>query len=131
VSRSRSSARNHDAWLVEKYGINRPGGQLFVSPLAGTRYFVFNHSRPAFSEPGQVAPKKAINFAIDRPALARPRGHLLGERTDQMLPPPPGRAEGIYPRGDANLDAARRGLAKARIVSHPVYGFDLAAARKR
>jgi ABC-type oligopeptide transport system substrate-binding subunit len=106
-----------DAWrgLAEKYGINRSGGQLFVSPLVGTWYYAFNHSRPAFSGPGQIALKKAINFAIDRPALARPLGYLMGKRTDQMLPPPLGRKGGIYPLGGSNLAAARRLYAKARI----------------
>ena len=77
------------AWraLAEKYGINRPGGQVFVTPLAGTWYYAFNHSRPAFRGRGQIPLKKAINFAIDRPALARTFGYLFGKRTDQMLPP--------------------------------------------
>ena len=106
-----------DAWrgLAEKYGINRPRGQLFVSRLVGTWYYAFNHRRPAFSGPGQIALKKAINFAIDRPALARSLGYLLGKRTDQMLPPPLGRAEGIYPLAGANVAAARRWLGRARI----------------
>ena len=106
-----------DAWrgLADKYGINRRGGQLFVSPLVGTWYYAFNYSRPAFRGPGQIALKKAINFAIDRPALARPLGYLMGKRTDQMLPPPLGGPASIYPLGGANLTAARRWYAKARI----------------
>ena len=56
--------------LAEKYGINRPGGQFFVSPLLATWFVTFNHERSAFKGRGQIPLKKAINFAIDRPALA-------------------------------------------------------------
>jgi ABC-type oligopeptide transport system substrate-binding subunit len=105
-----------DAWrgLAETYGINRPDGRLFVSPSLGTWAYAFNHSRPAFRGPGQIPLKKAINFAIDRPALARTFGYLAGKRTDQMLPPALARAESIYPLGGANPVAARRWYAKAR-----------------
>ena len=85
--------------LAEKYGINRPGGQFFVSPGAQYWYLAFNHDRPAFQGPGQIPLKKAINYAIDRPALLRPVGYLAGKRTDQILPPALGRAESIYPLG--------------------------------
>ena len=50
-------------------------------------YLAFNHDRPAFKGPGQIPLKKAINYAIDRPALARVFGYLGGKRTDQILPP--------------------------------------------
>ena len=100
--------------LAEKYGINRPDGQLFVDPPLGTWFFAFNHDRPAFKGPGQIPLKKAINFAIDRPALARTFGYLAGKRTDQMLPPALARAESIYPLGGADLAAARRWYARAR-----------------
>ena len=106
-----------DAWrdLAERYGVNRPGGQVFASPSHGTWYFAFNHSRPAFNGPGQIPLKKAINFAIDRPALARTLGFLAVTRTDQMLPPALARAESIYPLGGADVTAARRWYAKARL----------------
>jgi ABC-type oligopeptide transport system substrate-binding subunit len=105
-----------DSWraLAEKHGVNRPGGQLFVNPLVGTWYYAFNYNRPAFKGPGQIPLKKAINFAIDRPALARTFGYLFGKRTDQMLPPALARPESIYPLGGANPAAARRWFAKAR-----------------
>ena len=76
------------AWrdLADKYGINRPAGRLFVNPTSATWFFAFNHNRPAFEGPGQIPLKKAINYAIDRPALARTFGYLGGKRTDQLLP---------------------------------------------
>jgi ABC-type oligopeptide transport system substrate-binding subunit len=101
--------------VAEKYGINRPGGQFFVSPGLGTWFLAFNHDRPAFKGPGQIPLKKAINYAIDRPAMARAFGYLAGKRTDQMLPPALARAESIYPLGSANLVVARRWYARARL----------------
>jgi ABC-type oligopeptide transport system substrate-binding subunit len=99
--------------LAEKYGINRPDGQLFKSPGLGTWYYAFNHDRPAFKGPGQIPLEKAINYAIDRTALTRPAGYLAGERTDQVLPPALARPESIYPLGGPNLAAARRWYARA------------------
>ena len=64
-----------------------PAGSSSSALWLGTWYFAFNHNRPAFKGPGQIPLKKAINFAIDRPALARTFGYLFGKRTDQMLPP--------------------------------------------
>jgi ABC-type oligopeptide transport system substrate-binding subunit len=105
-----------DAWrgLVAKYGINRPGGRLFVTPMLATRALSFNHARPAFHGPGQIPLKKAVNFAIDRPAMVRPFGYLGGTRTDQMLPPALARSASVYPLGGANPAAARRWYQRAR-----------------
>jgi peptide/nickel transport system substrate-binding protein len=108
-------ARDAARALTEKYGINRPGGQVFVGPSPATWFFVFNHDRPAFKGAGQIPLKKAINYAIDRPALTRAFGYLAGKRTDQMLPPAFARAESIYPLGGADVAAARRWYAKAEL----------------
>lgn len=101
--------------LADRYGINRPGGQVFVSPAITTFYLAFNHDRPAFKGPGQIPLKKAINHAIDRPALVRPAGYLAGKRTDQILPPALARPEGVYPLAGADLAAAKRWYARARV----------------
>ena len=101
--------------LAKRYGINRTDGRLFVTPKLGSWYLAFNHDRPAFKGPGQIPLKKAINYAIDRPALLRTVGYLAGKRTDQMLPPTLARPESIYPLGGANLAAARRWYARARV----------------
>jgi peptide/nickel transport system substrate-binding protein len=105
-----------DAWrgLAEKHGVNRPGGRLFVRPILGTWALVFNHARPAFRGTDQIPLKKAINFAIDRPAMVRPFGYLGGKRTDQLLPPPLARAEKLYPLGGADVRTAQRWYARAR-----------------
>ena len=103
--------------IATKYGINRRGGQFFFNPTLATGYFAFNHDRPAFRGPGQIPLKKAINWAIDRPALVRASGYLGGKRTDQILPPAMARSASIYPLKavtEQNLARARALLATAR-----------------
>jgi ABC-type transport system substrate-binding protein len=65
---------------------------------------------------GQIPLKKAINFAIDRPELARTFGYLAGKRTDQLLPPALARAASIYPLEGSDPDTARTWLARAKLV---------------
>jgi ABC-type transport system substrate-binding protein len=101
--------------LAAKYGINRPGGRFFVNPSSATWFFVFNRTRPAFKGPGQVPLEKAINYAVDRHALARTFLPLSARRTDQLLPPAFARPATIYPLGGADPTAARRWYAKARV----------------
>ena len=100
--------------LAARYGINRKGGQLFFDTTLNTQFFAFNHERKAFKGRGQIPLKKAINYAIDRPALARTFGYLGGRRTDQLLPRALGRDESIYPIKGADPAAARKWLARAR-----------------
>jgi oligopeptide transport system substrate-binding protein len=99
--------------LAERYGINRPNGQFFVGPGLSTWFLAFNHDRSAFRGPGRIPLQKAINYAIDRPAMARAFGYLAGKRTDQILPPALARAESIYPLGGADPATARKWLARA------------------
>lgn len=104
--------------IAAKYGINKKGGQFFFSPMLATDYFGFNHDRPAFKGLGQIPLKQAINWAIDRPELARAAGFLGGKRTDQILPPALGRRASIYPLGgvsERSLAKARALLAKAKL----------------
>ena len=98
--------------LYATYGINRKDGQFFVSPSPTMLYFAFNHDRPAFKGAGRIPLEKAINYAIDRRALAGAYGFLAGKRTDQMLPSALGTDESIYPLGGAEPTTARRWLAK-------------------
>ncbi len=57
--------------------------QLHAVPGQLVRFIVFNSSQPLFK--GNVALRRAINFAIDRPALIRERGTITGRPTDQYL----------------------------------------------
>ena len=69
---------------------------------------------PPSEGPGQIPLKKAINFAIDRPAMVRPFGYLGGKRADQLLPPSLARPSSIYPLGGADVRTAQRWYARAR-----------------
>ena len=93
--------------LVAKYGINK--SQFFVRPGLVLRHLVFNSARPLFRD--NVPLRRAVNFAIDRRALARTAtGTPLSDRlTDQYLPPslPGFRDADIYPLERPNLERAR------------------------
>jgi ABC-type oligopeptide transport system substrate-binding subunit len=102
--------------LADKYGVNRPGGRFYVAPSLSTWWFAFNHDREAFRGAGQIPLKKAINFAIDRPALARSFGYLAARRTAHLLPPAFGRPGTAYPIRGADPSTARKWLEKARTV---------------
>jgi YVTN family beta-propeller protein len=77
--------------LARQYGTGSPvakGGRqrFFVNPLLETTYLALNTSRPLFSDEKL---RQAVNYALDRRALARIAG--LGSAsaapTDQFLPP--------------------------------------------
>jgi peptide/nickel transport system substrate-binding protein len=101
--------------LAERYGINRPDGRYFVAPVLSSFAFAFNHDRPAFDGPGQIPLKKAINYALDRQALARAFGYLGGTRTDRILPPGFERTGRFYSVAAADPLTARKWLARARL----------------
>ncbi len=101
--------------IASRYGINKKNGQFFVSPSLSTTFFVFNHDRPAFRGAGQIPLAKAINYALDRPALARPYGYLAGQRADRMLPSPLVEGQSIYSVRGADPKTARKWLARAKL----------------
>lgn len=71
--------------LSRQFGVRKSGnGRYFVNTGINTTYLALNASRPAL---GKVNLRKAINYAIDRPALLRVAGKYAGKRTDQILPP--------------------------------------------
>jgi peptide/nickel transport system substrate-binding protein len=103
---------SHRAFAA-KYGINKAEGQYFGRPGMSTEYVAFNHARPAFRGAGQIPLEKAINYALDRHALARAFGYVEGKRTDRMLPPALGRPGHDYPIAGADVVTARKWLARA------------------
>jgi ABC-type oligopeptide transport system substrate-binding subunit len=122
------------AEIAQTYGINRKGGQFFSNPQLDTSYFAFNHDRPAFAGRRQIRLKRAINWALDRNALARAGGFLSGKPTDQILPPAIGRATTIYPVGgvtQASVSRARALLANARPTKLVLYAANGALAVAR
>jgi len=71
--------------LSKQFGVRKGGnGRYFVNTGVNTLYFALNTSRPAFSKVGL---RKAVNHAVDRPAMLRVAGKFAGRRSDQILPP--------------------------------------------
>ena len=70
--------------------------QFFNNAVVSTTYMALNNQSPLFKN---VAARKAVNYAIDRPALLRAFGFLGGKRDDQLLAPglPGYRDVSIYP----------------------------------
>jgi peptide/nickel transport system substrate-binding protein len=98
--------------LAQRYGPASPAAkaghqQYFVHPTPGLDFFTFNTHRGPFTD---VRLRQAVNYAIDRTALARFGDQGLPEHpTDDYLPPGmPGAAGAhIYPL-TPDLAAARR-----------------------
>jgi peptide/nickel transport system substrate-binding protein len=74
---------NNYKGVADTYGVNKE--QFWVKPQLGIRYLAMNHDRPLFKN--NVNLKKAVNFAIDRRALAAQDGYLSAKRNDHILPP--------------------------------------------
>jgi len=68
--------------LAKTYGINK--GRFFVGATSCVNYMGMNTARAPFDN---VNLRKAVNWAIDRPAQVRLLGAYAGKRTDQMLVP--------------------------------------------
>ena len=68
--------------LASTYGVNK--GRFFVGPTSCVDYMGMNTARAPFDN---VALRKAVNWAIDRPAQVRLLGAYAGKRTDQILVP--------------------------------------------
>lgn len=86
--------------LARRYGVNR--SRFFVKPTDSIRMFLLNTSRPLFKD--NVKLRQAVNFAVDRRALAREIGPFAGTPTDQYLRH---RNERIYPLKRPDLRRAR------------------------
>lgn len=104
------------ARIEAKYG---PGASLgeegtpryLPAPNPAVDYLALNNRRPLFSEPQM---RRAVNFAIDRKALAPPFPGVGGQPTDQYIPPGMPGFEDVhaYPLGAPDL-AKAKGLAGA------------------
>jgi peptide/nickel transport system substrate-binding protein len=94
--------------LVKEFGVNK--SRFFIHALDETDVYAFNMSRPEFANANL---RKAVNYAVDRQALAAQT--LMGgaRPTDQALPPliPGFRDLRIYPNTP--------NLAKARALAGP------------
>ncbi|MFL5953489.1 MAG: ABC transporter substrate-binding protein [Gaiellaceae bacterium] len=68
--------------LAKQYGINK--GRFFVGSTSCVNYMAMNAARAPFDN---VNLRKAVNWAIDRPAQVRLLGAYAGKRTNQILVP--------------------------------------------
>ena len=89
--------------LVKQFGVNK--SRFFVHTSNGINYLAINTRRVK-----DLAVRKAINYAIDRPAIVRQSGLLAGTVADQILPPnvPGYRDVPIYPLRGPNVARAKR-----------------------
>ena len=91
-------------------GTNGRQPRYFSEPILGVAFLALNTSRPLFADSNL---RKAVNYAIDRPALARQKQHPaypVGEPTDQYLPPgaPGFKDVRIYPLDGPDVPNAKR-----------------------
>jgi ABC-type transport system substrate-binding protein len=102
----------HD--LVDRYGVNRPGGQLLRLPSLVNYMFAFNTRSPAFEGASTAPLRKAISYALDRPALIQSHGWLQARRSDRLLPAGLSETRRLYPIGGPALVTAKKWLARAK-----------------
>jgi ABC-type transport system substrate-binding protein len=100
--------------LEDRYGLNRSGGQLLRVPSITSFMFAFNTRAPAFKGAATAPLRKAINYALDRSALARSHGLLAARRSDRLLPPDLSEGRRVYPTVRPAPVAARKWLARAK-----------------
>jgi YVTN family beta-propeller protein len=99
--------------LARRYGPDSEAAragrqQLFTQPTLSTYFFMLNGRRGPFTD---ARLRRAVNYALDRRALAKQTGvGQLGRPTDQFIPPgTPGFEDAtIYPLGGPDLASARR-----------------------
>jgi ABC-type transport system substrate-binding protein len=94
-----------NASLAKEYGVNK--GRFFVGTTSCVNFFGMNTARAPLDN---VNLRKAINWAIDRPAQIRLLGAFAGKRTDQVLVPG---IPGYKPYSDYALKGADVAKAKA------------------
>jgi peptide/nickel transport system substrate-binding protein len=70
------------ASLAKQYGVNK--SRFFIGGTSCIVYWALNTTRPPFNS---LKARRAVNWAIDRPALVRLFGKLGAKRSDQILVP--------------------------------------------
>jgi len=103
------------AGLAQQYGVNK--GRFWVGPTSCVSYMAMNNARPPFDN---VNLRKAVEYAIDRPAQVRLLGAYAGKRTSQMLVPgvPGYKPFNPYPLKGADIAKAKQ-LAGSAVNSAP------------
>jgi len=102
------------AGLGQQYGVNK--GRFFVGGTSCVLYMAMNNARAPFND---LSLRKAVEYAIDRPAQVRLLGAYAGKRSAQMLVPgiPGYKPFNAYPIKGADV-------AKAKVIG----GAAIAAA---
>ena len=92
--------------LGKQYGVNK--GRFFVGATSCVNYMGMNTARAPFDN---VNLRKAVNWAIDRPAQVRLLGAYAGKRTDQILVPgiPGYHAYNVYAIKGADISEGQAG----------------------
>jgi ABC-type transport system substrate-binding protein len=90
--------------LGKTFGVNK--GRFFVGSTSCVNYMAMNNARAPFNN---VNVRKAVEYAIDRPAQVRLLGAYAGKRTSQMLVPgiPGYRPFNAYPLKGADVSKAK------------------------
>jgi ABC-type transport system substrate-binding protein len=105
--------------LANTYGVNK--GRFWVGPTSCVSYMSMNNDRAPFN---QLSLRKAVEYAIDRPAQVRLLGAYAGKRTSQILVPgiPGYKAYNAYPIKGANVAKAKQ-VGGSGIASAPSINF--------
>ena len=103
------------AQLGQQFGINK--SRFYVGSTSCVNYMAMNTARAPFDN---VALRKAVNYAIDRPAQVRLLGAYAGKRTSQLLVPgiPGYKPYNAYPLKGADV-AKAKSIGGAAIASAP------------
>ena len=90
--------------LGQQFGVNK--GRFYVGSTSCVNYMGMNTARAPFNN---VALRKAVNYAIDRPAQVRLLGAYAGKRTSQLLVPgiPGYKPYNAYPLAGADVAKAK------------------------
>jgi ABC-type transport system substrate-binding protein len=104
-----------NASLAKDYGVNK--GRFFVGSTSCVNFMGMNTSRPPLDN---VNLRKAIEYAIDRPAQIRLLGAYGGKRTSQVLVPgiPGYKPFNAYPLAGADVAKAKQ-IGGSAIASAP------------
>ncbi|MGH3001947.1 MAG: ABC transporter substrate-binding protein [Gaiellaceae bacterium] len=107
------------ASLAKQYGVNK--SRFKVGPTSCMSYMSMNNARPPFNS---LALRKAVNWAIDRPAQVRLLGAYGGKRTDQILVPgvPGYKPYNVYALKGADVAKAKQ-VGGSAIASAPEINF--------
>lgn len=107
------------ASLAAQYGVNK--SRFKVGPTSCMSYMSMNNARPPFNN---LALRKAVNWAIDRPSQVRLLGAYAGKRTDQILVPgvPGYKPYNVYALKGADVAKAKQ-VGGSAIASAPEINF--------